>query len=114
MEINCSSARVLRDKMSWIEFIGEYMSEVSEHKKEEKRPKLALANVSKVIELQAESTKSWEDAVQLCLAEAVRTVRNINTISVSEFTASVKDDSVQRYQARCKVSFAIDDAMRAH
>jgi flavin-binding protein dodecin len=90
------------------------MSDVAEHKKEEKRGKIVLANVSKVIELQAESTKSWEDAVQLCLAEAVRTIRNVTTISVSEFTAAVKDDAVQRYQVRCKVAFSIDDAMRSH
>jgi len=90
------------------------MSDVSERKREEKHGKIVLANVAKVIELQAESGNSWEDAVQLCLAEAVRTVRNITSISVSEFTASVKDDAVQRYQVRCKVAFAIDDSMRAH
>jgi flavin-binding protein dodecin len=90
------------------------MSDVSEHKREDKRGKVALANVAKVIELQAESSKSWEDAVQLCLAEAARTIRNITEISVSEFTAAVKDDAVQRYQVRCKVAFAIDDSMRAH
>jgi flavin-binding protein dodecin len=91
------------------------MSEVSAYKKDESKPKaLTASTISKIIELQAESSKSWEDAVQLCLAEAVRTVRNISSISVSEFSASVQEDAVQRFQVRCKVAFAIDDAMRAH
>jgi len=91
------------------------MGEVSAYKKGEATPKAATAScISKIIELQAESSKSWEDAAQLCLAEAVRTVRNISSISVSEFSASVRDDAVQKFQVRCKVSFAIDDTMRAH
>jgi len=91
------------------------MSEVSAYKKEERTPKGVVAScMSKIIELQAESTKSWEDAVQMCLAEAVRTVRNISSISVSEFSASVREDAVKTFQVRCKVAFAIDDAMRAH
>lgn len=91
------------------------MSEVTAYKKEEPKPKLAAAtSISKIIELQAESSRSWEDAVQLCLAEAVRTVKNISSISVSEFSASVQDDSVQKFQVRCKIAFGIDDSMRAH
>lgn len=91
------------------------MSEVSAYKKDEAKPTtLTATSISKIIELRAESSKSWEDAVQLCLAEAVRTVRNISSISVSEFSASVHEDAVQRFQVRCKVAFAIDDAMRAH
>jgi flavin-binding protein dodecin len=91
------------------------MSEVSAYKKDESKPKLLTATgVSKIIELQAESSRSWEDAVQLCLAEAVRTVKNISSISVSEFSASVQDDSVQKFHVRCKIAFGIDDSMRAH
>ncbi len=91
------------------------MSEISAYKSGETKPKgLTSSCISKVIELQAESTKSWEDAVQLCVAEAVRTVRNISSISVAEFSATVRDDSLQKFCVRCKVTFAIDDSMRAH
>jgi flavin-binding protein dodecin len=91
------------------------MSEVSAFKSGEQKPKaLTASGISKVIELHAESAKSWEDAVQLCVAEAVRTVRNISSILVSEFSAAVEDDSVRKFCVRCKVTFAIDDSMRTH
>ncbi|MFO0417207.1 MAG: dodecin family protein [Pseudomonadota bacterium] len=84
-----------------------------EESKKRKSPE-AISGVSKIIELQAESSKSWEEAVQLCLAEAVRTVRNISNISVDQFTASVNEDSIQMFQVKCKIAFAIDDRMRSH
>jgi flavin-binding protein dodecin len=92
------------------------MTEPGQQKVESKKRVAApvISGVSKIIELQAESSKSWEDAVQLCLAEAVRTVRNISNISVDQFTASVGEDSIQMFQVRCKVAFIIDDKMRAH
>jgi flavin-binding protein dodecin len=91
------------------------MSEVSAYTSGETKPKALTGScISKIIELQAESSKSWEDAVQLCVAEAVRTVRNISSISVSEFSAGVKEDAVHKFCVKCKVAFAIDDAMRAH
>lgn len=70
------------------------------------------SGISKVVELYAESPKGWEDAVQLCLAEAVRTVRNITSINVDELSARVKDDSIQLFQVRCRIAFGVDDGMR--
>ena len=72
------------------------------------------SGVSKVIELWAESPKGWEHAVQLCVAEAVRTIRNITSLSVDELSTVVKDDSISAFRVRCKICFSIDDALRAH
>jgi flavin-binding protein dodecin len=72
------------------------------------------SGVSKVIELWAESPKGWEEAVQLCIAEAVRTIRNVTSLSVDEFSTVVKDDAIQAFKVKCRVSFCIDDALRAH
>ena len=91
------------------------MADVSGYKSESGKPKaVAASGVSKFIELRAQSSKSWEDAVQLCLAEAVRTVRNISSISVDEFSASVVEDAIEVFEVKCKVAFVIDDKMRAH
>jgi flavin-binding protein dodecin len=79
-----------------------------------KKAAAGVSGVSKIIELRAESTKGWEDAVQLCLAEAVRTVRNITSLSVDELKAEVSEDAIQRFSVRCRIAFTIDDAMRAH
>lgn len=70
--------------------------------------------VTKLIELKAESPKSWEHAVQLCVGEAVRTIRNINEVQVAEFSTVVQDDTITAFRVLCRVSFAIDDTLRAH
>jgi flavin-binding protein dodecin len=72
------------------------------------------SGVSKVIELWAESPKGWEHAVQLCVAEAVRTIRNVTSLSVDELSTVIKDDSIAAFRVRCKICFSIDDALRAH
>ncbi len=64
--------------------------------------------VVKVIELLAQSDKSWEDATQQALSHASRTVRNIKSIYVKEMQAIVEDDRIVQYRINAKVSFAID------
>jgi flavin-binding protein dodecin len=91
------------------------MAETSAYRGESKKTKREpVTGVSKIIELHAESPKGWQEAVQLCLAEAVRTVRNITSVSVDEFKARVNEDSIELFQVRCRISFTIDDSMRAH
>lgn len=47
-----------------------------------------MAKVVKVIELLSESPKSWEDAAQTAVREASKTLRNIRSIYIKEFTAA--------------------------
>lgn len=72
------------------------------------------SGISKLIELRAESPKSWEHAVQLCVAEAVRTLRNIEEVKVIDFSTTVQEDSITAFRVLCQVSFAIDDTLRSH
>jgi flavin-binding protein dodecin len=46
-----------------------------------------MARVVKVIELMSESPKSWEDAAQNAVKEASKTLRNIRSIYIKDFTA---------------------------
>jgi flavin-binding protein dodecin len=48
-----------------------------------------MAKVVKVIELMSQSPESWEDAAQGAVKEATKTLRNIRSIYVKEFTAEV-------------------------
>ena len=50
-----------------------------------------MTYVAEVIELVGKSTKSWEDAAQVALIEANKTIRRINGIEVS------KKDSKSRF-----------------
>ena len=62
----------------------------------------------KVIELMARSKKSWEDAVQVALDEASKTVNNIHSMYVKEFKVDVENDKITSYVVNVKVSFIVE------
>ncbi|MFW6323908.1 MAG: dodecin family protein [Desulfovibrionales bacterium] len=64
--------------------------------------------VVKVIEILAQSEKGWEDAVSVAVAEAAKTVRNIQSVYVKDFQAIVENDQVVMYRVNTKISFRID------
>jgi flavin-binding protein dodecin len=59
----------------------------------------------KVIELLAESNKSWEDATQNAITEASESLRNIRSVYVKHFTAEVNEGKITSYRLNCKVTF---------
>lgn len=63
--------------------------------------------VVKVVELLAQSEKSWEDATQVALKEASRTIRDIKTIYVKDLQAIVENDKITQYRVTVKVSFTV-------
>ena len=67
-----------------------------------------MAKVVKVIELMSQSATSWEDAVQSVVSEASKTLRNIRSIYVKEFTAEVENDKVTNYRINAKVTFEME------
>jgi flavin-binding protein dodecin len=62
----------------------------------------------KVVEILAQSEKSWEDAAQLAVQEAAKTVRNIKSIYIQEMEATVENDRITYYRVDVKISFAIE------
>ena len=67
-----------------------------------------MANIVKVIEVLAQSDKSWEDAAQTAVTEAAKTLRNIRSIYIKEFTAEVQDGKINNYRVNAKVSFDLE------
>ena len=67
-----------------------------------------MADVVKVIELLAESEKSWEDATAAAVAEATKTIRNIRSIYVKEFEAKVEGNRITQYRVNVKISFLLE------
>lgn len=65
-------------------------------------------SVVKVIELIAESEKSWEDAAQNAVTEAAKTVRNIQNVYVKDCKAIVKSDRIVKYRVNAKITFIVD------
>lgn len=62
----------------------------------------------KVIEVLAESNKSWEDAAQNAVSDAAKTVRGIKSIYIKNFEASVDGNQIKTYRINAKVSFMLD------
>lgn len=65
--------------------------------------------IVKVIEVLAQSDKSWDDAAEVALAEAQKSVRNIQSIYVKEFQAEVKNGKIANYRINAKISFMVED-----
>jgi flavin-binding protein dodecin len=62
----------------------------------------------KVIEVLAESEKSWEDAAQLAVTKAGKTVHNVKSIYIENFEATVDQGKLKKYRVNAKISFLLD------
>ena len=64
-------------------------------------------SVVKVIEVIAESEKSWDDAAKNALKEASKTIKNIKSIYVENMEAKVNNNKIVKYRVNAKVSFLL-------
>jgi flavin-binding protein dodecin len=67
-----------------------------------------MSSVAKVIELIAESEKSWDEAARNAVVEASKTLKNIRSIWVDNMTAEVRDNKITMYRANVKVTFVLE------
>jgi dodecin len=67
-----------------------------------------MAKIIKVIEVLSESPNSWEEAAQNAITEAAKTLRNIRSVYVSEFTVAVENNKATAYRVNAKVSFEME------
>lgn len=67
-----------------------------------------MASVVKVIEVLAESNKSWEDAANQALKKASKTIKNIKSIYIKELEAKVDNNRITQYRINAKISFLLD------
>jgi len=64
--------------------------------------------VAKVIEITAESSESFEDAITQGLAKAGETIHNIKAAWVNGQQVIVEDGKVVAYRVDLKVTFIVD------
>lgn len=62
----------------------------------------------KVIEVLAQSNKSWEDAAQQAVETASESVRGIKSIYIKNLEATVDNGHISTYRINAKVSFLLD------
>ncbi len=65
--------------------------------------------IVKVIEVIASSEISIDDALKVAVAEASKTIRNIDSVYVKDIKAHVKDGKISTYGIVAKISFRVTD-----
>ena len=66
-------------------------------------------SVAKVSEISATSPKSFEDAIQLGLARAAKTLRGIQSAWIKEQRVRCDNGRIVEYQVNMMVTFILDD-----
>lgn len=64
--------------------------------------------IVKVIEVIAQSEISFDDAVKQAVAEASKSIRNIDSVYVKNMKCHVNDGKISTYGVICKVSFRVE------
>jgi flavin-binding protein dodecin len=68
-----------------------------------------MGNVARVTEISALSATSFEDAVNVGIARACQTLRNVTSAWVKEQRVEVTDGAITGYQVNMLVTFILDD-----
>jgi dodecin len=67
-----------------------------------------MSDMLKVVEILAESNKSWEDAAQNAVKRAAETLKDIKSIYIQNFEAAVSEDHITKYRVNAKISFLLE------
>ena len=67
-----------------------------------------MSDMLKVIEVLAESDKSWEDAASEAVTRAAKSVHGIKSIYIKEMKAEVENNKITKYRINANISFTLD------
>jgi flavin-binding protein dodecin len=66
-----------------------------------------MSKVVKVIEVLAQSEKSWEDAAAKAVKAASKSIDNVRSIYIVDTSAKVEKGKIVKYRINAKISFLI-------
>jgi dodecin len=69
-----------------------------------------MTRIADVIELVGSSDKSWQDAAQVALEEAKKTIHGITGVEITDMTAKVDPNTgnITEYHTGIKVAFGVE------
>jgi dodecin len=69
-----------------------------------------MSHIAKVIEIIGSSESGWEQAAQVAIDEAKKTVHGIHGLEITDMTAKVDPNTgkIREYRAAVKISFAVE------
>ena len=63
--------------------------------------------IMKVIEVMANSDKSWEDATRQAVKHASKSVKHIKSVFIQSQSAVVNGDDVEEFRVNVKITFEV-------
>ena len=69
-----------------------------------------LMSVAKIVEVIGSSNKGWEDAAQNAINEAMKTLRVVCGIEITDMTATIDQTTgkISQYRTAVKLSFGVE------
>ena len=69
-----------------------------------------MPHVAKIVEIIGSSDKGWEEAAQVALDEAKKTIHRITGVEVTDMTAKVDPNTskIIEYRSVVKISFGVE------
>lgn len=67
-----------------------------------------MSDMLKVIEVLAESDKSWEDAATKAVAQASKSVHGIKSLYIKDLEAKVDGNKIVQFRINAKITFQLD------
>lgn len=71
---------------------------------------VTITHIAKIIEIVGSSDRGWENAAQVAVEEARKTIHGIHGIEVMDMTATVDESTgkISQYRTGIKVSFGVE------
>lgn len=69
-----------------------------------------MVHVAKIIEIIGSSDKGWEEAAQVAVDEAKKTIHGITGVEITDMTAKVDPNTgrITQYRASVKIAFGVE------
>jgi hypothetical protein len=67
-----------------------------------------MSTVVKIVEVIAQSEKSFDDAAQQAVREAAKSVRGIKSVWIDNFSGVVEGDRIVEFRVNAKLSFLVE------
>ncbi len=67
-----------------------------------------MSSIVKVVEVIAQSDKSFDDAVRNAVKEVSKTVTGVNSVWVDNFSCTVAGGQITEFRVNAKVSFVVE------
>jgi dodecin len=69
-----------------------------------------MVHVAKIIEIVGSSDKGWEDAAQVAVNEAKKTIHGITGLEINDMTAKVDSNTgkITQFRSAVKIAFGVE------